>query len=87
MKKREKLTIRNNKFISESKRPLLKQLHRFLDSILPSLIQFNDSLSFSALSFYYVNLCNQVWFYNSHDQIKGQVMKDKNILEKCVLVF
>ena len=44
MKKGDELKTRNNRFISESKHPLLKQLHRFLDSVLPSLIKFNDSL-------------------------------------------
>ena len=44
MKKGDELKTRNNRLISESKHPLLKQLHRFFDSVLPSLIQFNDSL-------------------------------------------
>ena len=43
---------------------------------------------FRALSFYYVNLCNHVSVLQfkrgeiSYYQIKGEVMKDENILDK-----
>ena len=40
---------------------------------------------FRALSFYYVNLCNHVWFYNSREvrfhMIKS-FTKDENISDK-----
>ena len=38
MKKGEELKTRNNRLIDESKHPLFEQLHRFLNSVLPSLI-------------------------------------------------
>ena len=43
MKKGQELKTRNNRLISESIHPFLKQLLKFLDSALPSLIQLSDS--------------------------------------------
>ena len=49
--------------------------------------------SFRALSFHYVNLCNHVLVLQfkrgeiSYYQIKGEVMKDENILDKKQMLF
>ena len=49
--------------------------------------------SFRALSFYYVSFCNHVLVLQfkrgqiSYDQIKGEVMKDENIMDKNQMFF
>ena len=77
MKKGEELKARNNRLISESKHPLLEQLLRLLRIIIINAVQLPPS--FRALGFRYVDLCDQVWLYNSRE-MRFHMIKQKEKL-------